>query len=55
MTSFFKQVLKGLDHESLTPLMIERKQPFGECLVGGGTWDDKSVISISVCFQGEGV
>lgn len=45
----FNQVLVGFDDESLAPQLIERIQASGECWVGGGTWDAKPVIRISVC------
>jgi glutamate/tyrosine decarboxylase-like PLP-dependent enzyme len=45
----FNQILVGFDDESLTPQIIERIQDSGECWVGGGLWDGKPVIRISVC------
>jgi len=45
----FNQVLVGLDNDELTTPMIEHIQASGECWVGGGVWENKPVIRISVC------
>ena len=45
----FNQVLIGFDDDALTPLIIEKIQASGECWVGGGAWQGRPVIRISVC------
>ena len=45
----FNQVLIGFDDDSLTPQIIEKIQASGECWVGGGAWQGRPVIRISVC------
>ena len=45
----FNQILVACETEEFTQQTIQSIQQSGECWVGGGKWDNKSVIRISVC------
>jgi glutamate/tyrosine decarboxylase-like PLP-dependent enzyme len=45
----FNQVLVACETDELTNKVIQYVQSSGECWVGGGKWDGKDVIRISVC------
>ncbi|NHO87954.1 aminotransferase class V-fold PLP-dependent enzyme [Pseudoteredinibacter isoporae] len=45
----FNQILVGFKDDHCTHRIIEHIQRSGECWVGGGSWEDKAVIRISVC------
>ena len=45
----FNQVLVSCETEELTKKVIKLVQDSGECWVGGGKWERKSVIRFSVC------